>query len=463
MPRTTRGIATFVSAQRILASEDAKRASHTAHAPSPLSAPPLPSPPLVSDVRPARGGPLGGWRELLPKRAASLAAARDGATAAWRRAAHRPPPSKRAAEESLPPTQQQRRRLEAAEKASPGVGHRRGVTGVQLERQLSLLHRAELEASQLEQEAEALLPTMGRGWREGDAEVPGGESGGDDEVVGGEAGGDGGMANDGDCEDGEGNDIDDQGAVGRDFDVRATGEQEVDAEATEAVGGKEAHGEAMREDHGDKVAIGEAADSGDMASGHRGDRECGGTWGEPETRACIESFSSAREARWQEGVAHSEAMAQCGVAAETTLLLQLLPAAAGCAEGCTAVHLHLPRSITLASALCVLGRAEECTVQLDAARHNGMVSRRHCALTRAAGGAWEVEDLSSRNGTFVNGRRLSRSARRATLHDGDVLHLGALRGECVSDACYLVSHLQKRKREDTIHSSSTATSSSSQL
>ncbi|KAL1522484.1 hypothetical protein AB1Y20_017472 [Prymnesium parvum] len=302
MPRTTRGIATLVSAQRILASEDAKHVPHTPHAPSPLSAKPLPSPPLVSDVRPATE--------------------HDSVTAAWQRSAHLAPPSKRPAEGSLPSTLQQRRRLKAPEKARPGVGHWSGAPGVQLERQLSLLHRAQLEASQLEHEA-----AMGRGWREGGMEVPGGEkNGGDDEVVGGDTGGD-------------------------------------------------------------------------------------------------------------------EDIAKDGVTAEPTLLLQLLPANAGCAEGCTAVHLHLPASITLPSSPCVLGRAEECTVQLDAARHKGMVSRRHCALTRGAGGAWEVEDLSSRNGTFVNGRRLSRSAPRATLDDGDVLHLGTLRGDCVSDACYLVSRL----------------------
>jgi diguanylate cyclase (GGDEF)-like protein len=64
----------------------------------------------------------------------------------------------------------------------------------------------------------------------------------------------------------------------------------------------------------------------------------------------------------------------------------------------------------------VLGRATECDVQLD----GGGVSRKHAMLERKADGTIEVVDLESRNGTFVNGVRVSRT----TVHDGDKIQVG---------------------------------------
>jgi hypothetical protein len=63
----------------------------------------------------------------------------------------------------------------------------------------------------------------------------------------------------------------------------------------------------------------------------------------------------------------------------------------------------------------VLGRGRGCDVVL---RGNG-VSRVHAALVRC-GSRWWIEDLGSRNGTWVGGERVAR--RRVC--DGDVLHLG---------------------------------------
>jgi pSer/pThr/pTyr-binding forkhead associated (FHA) protein len=48
-----------------------------------------------------------------------------------------------------------------------------------------------------------------------------------------------------------------------------------------------------------------------------------------------------------------------------------------------------------------------------------LVSRLHCNLAAAAG-ELTVEDLDSTNGTFVNGRRVQRSA----LREGNLLRLG---------------------------------------
>jgi pSer/pThr/pTyr-binding forkhead associated (FHA) protein len=63
-----------------------------------------------------------------------------------------------------------------------------------------------------------------------------------------------------------------------------------------------------------------------------------------------------------------------------------------------------------------IGRAPRAEFVIDAA----MVSRLQCRLTASANGGLEVLDLSSTNGTFVNGRRVRRSA----LVHGDRLRVG---------------------------------------
>lgn len=52
----------------------------------------------------------------------------------------------------------------------------------------------------------------------------------------------------------------------------------------------------------------------------------------------------------------------------------------------------------------VIGRGVECDVVVQDAK----ASRRHCKLAREAGG-FRLEDLGSRNGTFVNGQRIDQS------------------------------------------------------
>ena len=64
-----------------------------------------------------------------------------------------------------------------------------------------------------------------------------------------------------------------------------------------------------------------------------------------------------------------------------------------------------------------VGRANRSDFILDVA----MVSRVHCRLTNDAGGELTVEDLDSTNGTFVNDRRVRRSA---SLSAGDRLRIG---------------------------------------
>jgi len=70
----------------------------------------------------------------------------------------------------------------------------------------------------------------------------------------------------------------------------------------------------------------------------------------------------------------------------------------------------------LGDAPCRIGRAEQSTIVFA----NEMVSRNH-AMIQAGEGGFFLYDLGSRNGTFLNGRRLTVPA---ALQDGDVIGIG---------------------------------------
>ncbi len=74
-------------------------------------------------------------------------------------------------------------------------------------------------------------------------------------------------------------------------------------------------------------------------------------------------------------------------------------------------------------AVKTVGRATRADFIVEAP----LVSRFHCRLTAIAGGGLEVQDLKSTNGTFVNGRRVS----RATLAAGDRLRIGRVEMEVI--------------------------------
>jgi two-component system cell cycle response regulator len=73
-------------------------------------------------------------------------------------------------------------------------------------------------------------------------------------------------------------------------------------------------------------------------------------------------------------------------------------------------------AIALTERETILGRANDVTISIDEAS----ISRRHARIVHAEDGRFLIEDLSSRNGTFVNGC----PTRRVRLKSGDRIQLG---------------------------------------
>jgi len=76
------------------------------------------------------------------------------------------------------------------------------------------------------------------------------------------------------------------------------------------------------------------------------------------------------------------------------------------------------RAIVLKRPRLLIGRSEECDVRPLSEE----VSRRHCQVLKETDHV-AVEDLGSRNGTFVNGKKIEA---KTVLHDGDRLRVGSL-------------------------------------
>lgn len=90
-----------------------------------------------------------------------------------------------------------------------------------------------------------------------------------------------------------------------------------------------------------------------------------------------------------------------------------------------------PLSIRVTEKATVLGRSSKCDWRvLDAT-----VSRQHARLRATLDGVW-VEDLQSRNGTFINGQRIKRSLARPDhlIRFGD-LAFRVLTTESDADSC----------------------------
>ncbi len=67
---------------------------------------------------------------------------------------------------------------------------------------------------------------------------------------------------------------------------------------------------------------------------------------------------------------------------------------------------------------CLIGRADDCDIQVPSDDLRMDVSRHHCLLEIIPPRIF-VGDLGSRNGTFVNGVRLGRSGPKQSLRDSD--------------------------------------------
>src|SRR6266852_4799357 len=81
------------------------------------------------------------------------------------------------------------------------------------------------------------------------------------------------------------------------------------------------------------------------------------------------------------------------------------------------VHVSKTREYPIAVPRVIIGSGKEADVVID----DPTVSRKH-ALIRRRFGRYAVTDLGSTNGTYVNGRRIKRSA---TIKPGDKLTFGA--------------------------------------
>jgi pSer/pThr/pTyr-binding forkhead associated (FHA) protein len=75
---------------------------------------------------------------------------------------------------------------------------------------------------------------------------------------------------------------------------------------------------------------------------------------------------------------------------------------------------------------CILGRAEDCDIQVPLDQDHADVSRHHC-LFELDPPAVRVRDLGSRNGTFVNGEKIGQNPDRPATAESGVWHSTATR------------------------------------
>jgi len=81
---------------------------------------------------------------------------------------------------------------------------------------------------------------------------------------------------------------------------------------------------------------------------------------------------------------------------------------------------------------CILGRAEDCDIQVPLDQDHADVSRHHC-LFELDPPAVRVRDLGSRNGTFVNGEKVGQNPFRPATPESGVWHSTVTRALCPGD------------------------------
>ena len=75
------------------------------------------------------------------------------------------------------------------------------------------------------------------------------------------------------------------------------------------------------------------------------------------------------------------------------------------------------RMLKLEKSEFVMGRSPDLSLQVD----DDGISRRHCKIAQASNGHFQLVDLGSTNGTYLNGIKVN----VATLQDGDKIQIGA--------------------------------------
>lgn len=76
------------------------------------------------------------------------------------------------------------------------------------------------------------------------------------------------------------------------------------------------------------------------------------------------------------------------------------------------------KAFSLSSGITVIGRRHDCDLRIPLMS----VSRRHCQLNRDEG-VLKIRDLGSRNGTYLNGKRID----EAVIQAGDYIEVGPLK------------------------------------
>jgi pSer/pThr/pTyr-binding forkhead associated (FHA) protein len=77
---------------------------------------------------------------------------------------------------------------------------------------------------------------------------------------------------------------------------------------------------------------------------------------------------------------------------------------------------HPPKVVSLIKDVVVFGRSAQCDIPVA----DDNTSRQHCQIRKWAG-KYVVEDLQSKNGTYVNG---SKVVKEHALADGDLITIG---------------------------------------
>ena len=83
------------------------------------------------------------------------------------------------------------------------------------------------------------------------------------------------------------------------------------------------------------------------------------------------------------------------------------------------LHLNTGENIPITHWENVIGRSKSCDINIEDPR----VSRNHGTLTRDSKGNWSYRDLGSKNGAFVNEKRVEKD-QRISIEPGDVITMG---------------------------------------